>query len=286
MRFSWDAGHSLHTLGKQSPDGMHEWEFNNRVVRYGMEFLSHYEGVEQLRVDDPSGQRDVPLSERAMKANAFNSIAHVSCHGNAYGTGWSDAHGIETYVQLPTLKEATALAQKVQANLIAKTGLSNRGVKYTDFQILRDTKMSAILCESGFMTNKREKDLMMADDYCSIVGSAIAEGLAAQYGLKKKTEAPAPQPVPQTKPVPVVQPKHKYVLLPASEKEWRIYPLNKAAKKANALPNKLKPAKANGLEYEILKDRGNWVFEIQTRDFGRVQIFADPSRTSARVVEK
>lgn len=79
--------------------------------------------------------------------------------------------------------------------------------------------------------------------------------------------------------------KNRYVVLPASADEWRIYPLNKAPIKANALPNPLKPSKFGGLEYEILHDRGNWVFEIQTSQFGRVQIYSAPE-TGARVVEK
>jgi N-acetylmuramoyl-L-alanine amidase CwlA len=92
-------------------------------------------------------------------------------------------------------------------------------------------------------------------------------------------------PTPQTAPKPPQQPRKRYVVLPSSESSWRVYPLNKAPKAGNEC-GKLNPKKFNGLEYEILKDRGNWVFEIQTSNFGRVQIFASPSATSARVIEK
>jgi N-acetylmuramoyl-L-alanine amidase CwlA len=92
-------------------------------------------------------------------------------------------------------------------------------------------------------------------------------------------------PTPQTAPVPPQQPKKRYVVLPSSESSWRVYPLTKAPKAGNEC-GKLNPKKFGGLEYEILKDRGNWVFEIQTSNFGRVQIFANPAATSARVIEK
>jgi N-acetylmuramoyl-L-alanine amidase CwlA len=110
--------------------------------------------------------------------------------------------------------------------------------------------------------------------------------------LKLKVGA-APQPVPAAQPAPAPiqqpqQPKKRYVVLPANEPTWTVYKLDRPCVKSNPanIGGTLKPSKFNGLEYEILKDRGNWVFEIQTSNFGRVQIFADPSRTSARVITK
>ncbi len=78
--------------------------------------------------------------------------------------------------------------------------------------------------------------------------------------------------------------KKKYVVLPASDPTWRVYPLNKVAKVGNEV-GLLAPKRFGGLTYEILKDHGNYVFEIQTDSFGRVQIYAAPS-TGAKVIEK
>ena len=83
---------------------------------------------------------------------------------------------------------------------------------------------------------------------------------------------------------PAAAPKKKYVALPASDPTWRVYPLNKIAKVGNEV-GLLAPKRFGGLTYEILKDRGNYVFEIQTDSFGRVQIYAAPS-TGAKVIEK
>ncbi len=86
------------------------------------------------------------------------------------------------------------------------------------------------------------------------------------------------------KPVAAPAVKKKYVVLPASDPTWRVYPLNKLAKVGNEI-GLLAPKRFGGLTYEILKDRGNYVFEIQTDSFGRVQIYAAPS-TGAKVIEK
>lgn len=93
------------------------------------------------------------------------------------------------------------------------------------------------------------------------------------------------QPTPQ----PVQQPKKRYVVLPATDPTWRVYPLNKTCRAGNEV-GKLAPQRFGGLEYEILVDRGHvygehWVFEIQTQSFGRVKLYGEPS-TGARVIEK
>ncbi|EUJ23863.1 phage N-acetylmuramoyl-L-alanine amidase-like protein [Listeria grandensis FSL F6-0971] len=65
----------------------------------------------------------------------------------------------------------------------------------------------------------------------------------------------------------------KKVYLPATASTWRIYGLTVSPVKANTKAF-LKPAKFGGLSYTILKKRGSDVYEIQTSQFGRVQIYA------------
>jgi N-acetylmuramoyl-L-alanine amidase len=192
LKVSNEAGHAGFgvTPGKRALDGsMYEWEFNDGCVRHFMDELSHYEGVEQLRVDDPTGKRDVPLSERAQKANAWGANLHISFHGNA---GPTTASGIETFVYPSTTAHNRQVALTIHNHIINATGRKNRGLKTADFQILRTTKMEALLIEGGFMTNAEELALMKTDAYRSKVGRAAAAGVAESFGLKRKAE---PKPV-------------------------------------------------------------------------------------------
>ncbi|WP_147536108.1 GH25 family lysozyme [Bacillus marasmi] len=81
--------------------------------------------------------------------------------------------------------------------------------------------------------------------------------------------------------IPVqTQPAAKRTIhLPATASTWTVYKLNRPAVKANPsnIAGTLKPSKFGGLSYEILKDLGGWVFEIQTANFGRVKIYGHPS---------
>jgi len=189
-----DAGHGYNTPGKRTPDGsLREWEFNSAVASLVEKELKNYENVQVLRVDDITGNTDVSLKTRTDKANAWKANVYVSIHANAAGSGWSSAEGIETFVYKTRPKEAVQLAAHVQNHLIRETGRKNRGVKAADFHVLRETKMTAILCECGFMTNIEEASLLKSDSYRKKCAEAIVQGLVEHYKLKKKAAAkPAP----------------------------------------------------------------------------------------------
>lgn len=188
LKISWDAGHAGFgvTSGKRALDNsMYEWDFNDGVVDYAMEALSHYENVEQLRVDDPSGKVDVSLAERANRVNVWGSNLHISVHGNAATPA---ANGIETFVHPSAGTRNREVALTIHNHIIHATNRRNRGLKEADFQILRSTKMDALLIEGGFMTNAEELALMKTNDYRARVGRAIVAGIVEAYRLKRKEE--------------------------------------------------------------------------------------------------
>jgi len=193
MRIVIDAGHGPETAGKCSPDGsLREYHFNSAVARYVADKLfSGYEGVEILMTHDDS--RDVPLKERTDKANAWKADLFVSIHANAYGDGgWNSAQGIETFVHETRPPAAVALANAVQRQLIRATGRPDRGVKSANFHVLRETKMTAILVECGFMTNREEAELLKSDAYRRKCAEAIVAGIVETYGLRPKRPVQTP----------------------------------------------------------------------------------------------
>jgi N-acetylmuramoyl-L-alanine amidase len=195
MKIILDAGHGLNTPGKRVPDGsMKEYEFNRAVANYAKLSLLEYEGVSVLFTH--SDAKDVPLSERCNTANKWGADVYVSIHANGFGNGFNSAEGIETYALNRNLKESMKLAEAIQSELIAETGRRNRGVKTANFQVLRDTKMTAVLAECGFMTNANEAALLKTEDYRKKCAKAIVDALVKVYGLKLKQ---APKPVEKPK---------------------------------------------------------------------------------------
>ena len=200
-----DAGHGLHTAGKRTPDGEREWTFNNEVVLALIDEL-HRLGLRTLRLDDPSGQRDVPLGERTRKANNAKADVLVSVHHNAVlRSGWGDHTGTEIY-SYPNAKSSADLSKKLQPILSNAYGLRNRGAKTANFHMLRESNMPAILTEGGYMDSRIDIVKMRDDEVRKRAGGAIAKVVAEYAGVKGAKPVP-----PSAKPAPTPKPKPKPV---------------------------------------------------------------------------
>jgi N-acetylmuramoyl-L-alanine amidase len=175
-----DAGHGPNTPGKRSPDGMREFEFNSAVANAMKTELERYEGVQVIFTHEPS--RDVPLKERTDIANALKADLFVSLHADALRGVMGDHGGITTFVY----SKPTMLAETLQRNLIAATGLRNRGVKTADFHVLRETSMPSVLIEHGFMDSTTDLPKLKSSEYRKLCGVTNAKSIAEVYGLKLK----------------------------------------------------------------------------------------------------
>ena len=104
MKIVLDAGHGFATLGKQTPDGMKEYEFNRAVAHYARNLLSDYANLEVLF--SHSDEQDVLLKGRTDLANRLGADCFLSIHANAAGNGdWHEAEGIETFIHTSKLNK-------------------------------------------------------------------------------------------------------------------------------------------------------------------------------------
>lgn len=182
------AGHGLNTPGKKTPDGEREWTFNNKVALAFEDEIKKYETVELLRTDDRTGKRDVPLKERTDKANKWGADVYLSFHHNAYTGKWGNHTGTEIHVYKSKPKDAVRLAEMLHPVVANAYGLKDRGVKYTDLHITRETKMTAVLIEGGFMDSRIDIEKLRDDQVLDRAGRAVAQVVARFAGLKKKAQ--------------------------------------------------------------------------------------------------
>lgn len=123
-----DAGHGINTSGKRTPDGEREWSFNSKVLLACSARLNKYQDVQILRLDDSTGNTDVPLATRTNKANAWKADALVSIHHNAFDGKWGSHGGVETLVQEITASKASKdIAAIIQSRIVQAMGLRDRG---------------------------------------------------------------------------------------------------------------------------------------------------------------
>ena len=187
MKIAIDAGHGINTAGKRcakqyDENETREWILNSRVATKVCEILNA-SGIETIRIDDITGNTDIPLNVRTKNANNSNVDLLVSIHHNAGG-----GTGIETYVYNNACLngETGKIAKMINDKVVEKTEMKNRGVKLGDFAMVRDTKMSACLIECGFMDNEYDTPIILTEEYANKVVEGIAEAICEYYSINKE----------------------------------------------------------------------------------------------------
>lgn len=182
-----DDGHGMETAGKRTPlipelgRVIHENEFNRAVVNYLDEELRRC-GFETLMV--APGDGDTSLSERTNLANSKNADIFVSIHYNAYDGKFDgyDPEGLSIHIY-PGSQSGRKLAECVLKYLKEGTPQKNRGIVESNFHVLRETNMPAILSENGFMDNKREAMLMLDENFQKEVAQEHTKGICDYFGV-------------------------------------------------------------------------------------------------------
>jgi N-acetylmuramoyl-L-alanine amidase len=211
-RVAIDAGHGGTSFGAKAPRGPLEKELTLDIARR-LERLLAASSFETLMTRE--SDRDVPLRERARRANEAGADLFLSIHLN-----WLEdpaARGIETYYagasddpsvnrlaaaenresgySLADLKplleriytdvrqeESKQLAEDVQGALFRSLAAANpllrdRGVKAAPFIVLITTEMPSVLAEVSCLSNREEARLLAAPEYRQAIAEALAQGV-------------------------------------------------------------------------------------------------------------
>ncbi|MDD2371896.1 MAG: N-acetylmuramoyl-L-alanine amidase [Firmicutes bacterium] len=104
--------------------------------------------------------------QRSYMADEANTDIFISIHSNS--SALTTAYGAETYYYAPDttaedpgynkvsdqrIVNSIALANYIQPKMAAGGGFYDRGVKYQDFAVIRESAMPAVLVEIGFLSN-------------------------------------------------------------------------------------------------------------------------------------
>lgn len=179
-----DAGHGGKDPGAVGHD-LKEKDITLKVVKETKKYLeANYENIDVTltRSDD----RFVTLSDRAKDANMDKVDLFVSVHVNA--TTNPSAEGFETFIYLNSLSEKTRDAQNAIHNAVITNApyFKDRGKQKKNLQVLRTTKMPGVLTEFGFITNKKDSDILKDNSKLLQIAKAQALGIANYLKLTKK----------------------------------------------------------------------------------------------------
>ena len=198
FKLALNAGHGLKTAGKRclkklDPNETREWTLNSRICEKIEEKLKAYADIDIIRLDDPTGQKDIALKTRTDTANKYGADFYLSIHHNA-GIKGGTGGGVETYIYTTANKQSKEWQEAIYNALIKHTGLKgNRadGTRQANFHECRESKMPCVLIEAGFMDSKTDTPIILTDDFAEQVAIACVEVIVTKANLKKKTSGTA-----------------------------------------------------------------------------------------------
>ena len=182
----WDKNLVI-TEGSQNIEGADEL-FDSLVAKFQTFIFQNKIAIMKCPHDlDVSGEIDW------VNKNSDKGSIIISIHHNAELTG--KASGTEAFFYAGN-KEGEDLAIKICRKISKKTGLPNRGAKiesktqYDSIGIISKTKGTAVLVECGFLTNPKDRDIILNPQKDNLFSEAIAEALAEYLGISMQ---PAPE---------------------------------------------------------------------------------------------
>lgn len=192
-RIVLSAGHGYNTAGRRTTKGlatpqMREWEMNSRIVEKVMDKLDEYD-VEVLRVDDPTGTKDISLPTRVKNANAFKADIYCSFHHNA-GINGGNGGGL-TVLTYSDSDKHKQLRNMLYNSLVLHGGIkgnrSNPKYAKPSLYELKATNMVSVLVEHGFMDSKVDTPIIVTDDYAEKMANGWIDFFEKYLGIQKKS---------------------------------------------------------------------------------------------------
>ncbi|MBB6284572.1 N-acetylmuramoyl-L-alanine amidase family protein [Geobacillus subterraneus] len=184
-----DPGHGGNDTGAVG-NGLQEKDITLFIALEMSRLLqSEYEGVSvQLsRTKDET----VSLDERTERANRWGADLYVSIHVNAGGgTGYEDY----IYHELSEHSRTARIRDVLHEEVIRATRFRDRGKKKANFHVLRETTMSAVLTENGFIDHEEDAEKLTDPNFLRTIARGHVNGLERALGLRKKAGAPSNPP--------------------------------------------------------------------------------------------
>lgn len=186
MKLFLDPGHGGSDPGAQG-NGMDEKDISLDIARRIRTILTNeYSNadVRMSRTDDSTKS----LSQRTNEANSWGADYYLSIHCNAFN---GNARGYEDYIHRSLSDSSTTAAYRdtMHEDITNVNQLTNRGKKKANFHVLRETTMSALLTENGFIDNAHDADLLADPSWRQTVARGHVNGLAEAFNLQREDDA-------------------------------------------------------------------------------------------------
>ncbi|MCQ4925714.1 N-acetylmuramoyl-L-alanine amidase family protein [Tissierella carlieri] len=179
-----DAGHGGKDPGATSINKRREKDLNLSVSLKLNDALKA-QGYNTIMTRDTD--EFIDLYERARIANDNYADVFVSIHGNSHDN--KSIAGIQVLYCPATQSEKKEIDQHpfakiIMDELLKATGAVDKGIiQRPNLVVLRETKMPAVLVETGFLSNSAEENLLFTEEYQYKIVNAIIKGIEKYFEM-------------------------------------------------------------------------------------------------------
>jgi len=163
-----DPGHGGHDVGGRSGQVYEKHLALDTATR--LEIFLKSKGIRTVMTR--RSDTFISLPGRVAMANKIDQAIFVSVHYNF--TTKKDVSGLETFYSTPKSRQLAAL---VNEGMTSRVRVNNRGVKFSRFYVIRNTKCPAILVECGFVSNQTERERMKQSWFRQSLAEGIGNGI-------------------------------------------------------------------------------------------------------------
>ncbi|HEV3474973.1 MAG TPA: N-acetylmuramoyl-L-alanine amidase [Actinomycetota bacterium] len=195
-RVAIDAGHGPDDPGVEGPTGLRE---GDAAYVLAERLAANLAGRGAIPVLVRGRQETPDAAARAARANRAEADVLVGIHLNGHEDPSAEGSSSYYFGRLGTSSVGgQALAELVQDELTAATGLRDGRAHPKAFTILRETRMPAVIVEPCFITNPKEERLLSEQGFQREVARAISVALERYFSGRRRsadersTQPPAP----------------------------------------------------------------------------------------------
>ena len=186
MKIYIDAGHGGTDSGAIG-NGLKEKDLTLNIALKIKSLLAKYQvDVRLSRETDET----LSLTYRTNDANRWGADFLLSVHIKAGG-----GEGYEDYIfnKLSDSSTSGKIRSVIHEQITMIVYMKNRGMKKDNFHMLRESNMSSMLTENGFIDNVKDANKLKLESYLLIIALGHVNGLVKAFGLKPKQQAEQPK---------------------------------------------------------------------------------------------
>lgn len=167
-----DPGHGGKDVGATGASGLYEKDFTLSLSKKLKEVLEKEDKIKVYMTREDDTFISSEDKYRPKYANEINADLFISIHGNTFED--AGVSGTEAYYYHEGSKD---FAETLHEKVANSTGFKDRGVKNNDFFVVKYTDMPAVLLEIGYLTNPKEEQLMIDDEFENKTAESICDGI-------------------------------------------------------------------------------------------------------------